>query len=849
MTHEEKFFSYGSLYEQELLNEANYKLLGEQALQASYDKERTDDGDLTRTKLGQKFMSFQYLAVREGVAKFIEALATPRRGVKPTYYLIILDMLEVYRGREDELIDMLALSSFSVLFRRALGNDGKISSLASTIGNDIRDEVQLQAYMNEHKDKEPSVITGMSKRVQPLYRREYVRARMGHDDFSYKEWNRSDMQALGGALIDTIIHSCNYFEYVQGETMEIRGTQQLIEAWRKNEEALVSQAYKLCPTVIPPEDWTGYSKGGYHGELQYTSPFLRLHGQRTPFLNSYMRRLSNLELKNVYKAINAIQATPWCINIQVLDIIKQIVSNGGGQAGIPYMNQPPPPVVLPPEPTEEQIAHYKKHIVPFYRSEARRKSLALRVLSHIRLADEFKSYERIYFPHNMDFRGRVYPIPSFSPQGDDLNKGLLLFTDVPPINDIVAEKWFLVTGANLAGVDKVSYEDRITWVKENHDNILRSANEPLGDLWWADQDCPIQFLAFCFEYKRYVEHIKEHGSILGFVTGLPVAYDGTCSGLQHFSAILRDPVGGKAVNLVPSDKPQDIYAVVAEKVNNQLKIDARTGTDDENTVTENGVEYIKYGTRTLAQQWLAFGVTRKVTKRNVMTLAYGSKEFGFRQQIQEDIIKPDLDEKGIMSIFAESYRQADGYLAKLIWNAVSTTVVKAVEGMKWLQACSKEVTKERQVVTWVTPMGLPVQQNYMENENKTIRLNINGTRLRLYQQHPTGAIDKRKQSSGIAPNFIHSMDASHLQLTTCVSYDRGIRHFAMIHDSYGCPVAQAQILYDTVRETFVSMYESTDVLANFRADLQLLTSRRLPEPPLKGTLDLSVIKDSEYIFS
>src|SRR3546814_17064020 len=43
------------------------------------------------------------------------------------------------------------------------------------------------------------------------------------------------------------------------------------------------------------------------------------------------------------------------------------------------------------------------------------------------------------------------------------------------------------------------------------------------------------------------------------VSRIPVALDGSCSGLQHFSAMLRDEEGGAAVNLLPAERPQDVY--------------------------------------------------------------------------------------------------------------------------------------------------------------------------------------------------------------------------------------------------------------------------------------------------
>lgn len=209
-----------------------------------------------------------------------------------------------------------------------------------------------------------------------------------------------------------------------------------------------------------------------------------------------------------------------------------------------------------------------------------------------------------------------------------------------------------------------------------------------------------------------------------------------------------------------------------------------------------------------------------------------------------------MQEQKENSVFSDANCwQASAYMAKLIWNAVRTTVVAAVEGMKWLQDCAKLVTKKGQVVTWTTPMGLPIQQSYMECESRQVRLRCAGKNIRLYSLNMTGNIDKRAQAQGVAPNFIHSMDASHLQLTVCNAVDAGIHHFAMIHDSYGAPVAQAKHMYKVVRESFIKMYTDHDVLESFRDDMKKLSDTKLPDFPARGILDLNEIIKSKYIFS
>jgi DNA-directed RNA polymerase len=179
----------------------------------------------------------------------------------------------------------------------------------------------------------------------------------------------------------------------------------------------------------------------------------------------------------------------------------------------------------------------------------------------------------------------------------------------------------------------VSLEARVEWVLDNEEEICSIAENPYDNRGWCgtigsvEIDKPWQFLAFCFEWSGYCKYGES------FVSKLPVAMDGSCSGIQHFSAMLRDEIGGNAVNLVPAELPQDVYGMVAKKVIEQAQEEAVSGTEDELKHTEEGVAYVKRGTKALAKQWLSFGITRKTTKRSVMTLAYGSKEYGFKEQL------------------------------------------------------------------------------------------------------------------------------------------------------------------------------------------------------------------------
>ena len=58
----------------------------------------------------------------------------------------------------------------------------------------------------------------------------------------------------------------------------------------------------------------------------------------------------------------------------------------------------------------------------------RENSKRVALITKLYLANKFKEYEKIFFPHNVDFRGRTYPlVPTLNPQSDDLGKALLEF--------------------------------------------------------------------------------------------------------------------------------------------------------------------------------------------------------------------------------------------------------------------------------------------------------------------------------------------------------------------------------------------------------------------------------------
>jgi DNA-directed RNA polymerase, mitochondrial len=244
-------------------------------------------------------------------------------------------------------------------------------------------------------------------------------------------------------------------------------------------------------------------------------------------------------------------------------------------------------------------------------------------------------FDRIYFPYNLDFRGRAYPMPPhLSNVGSDLCRGMLLFAEGKPLGPR-GLFWLKVHLANLAGKDKMSFDDRARYVDENMDNVRASAMHPFGaDRWWMKLDDPFQGLGACMEIIKAIDS----GDPESFVSSFPVHMDGSCNGLQHYAALGRDRAGGKSVNLCSTTEPQDVYIGVMHEVIRRVSEEASRSLDfdvsDVASLSSN--QQKEYGNHRAAL--LVDGlIDRGVVKRTVMTSVYGVTYIGARDQILEKI--------------------------------------------------------------------------------------------------------------------------------------------------------------------------------------------------------------------
>lgn len=810
-----------------------------------------EKGTEDRTEYGQQIMAGRLDALSQAIRQWMEEAGKGSPSRWALAYKRVKDC-------DPKTLAYLALKHVMA----GISSVRTLQDVSVSIGTSVEDELRFAEVRKEEARVFDRLVNGAKKRTSAHYKRVYA-TRIADNHIEWEKWSRTDRLHVGIKLLDILIQTIGLVEVVTNSshsnkaTKYVRALPETLE-WieRKNEvTALLRPVYE--PMVVPPRDWTTPYDGGY---LSSNIKPLKLVKTKN---KAYLEELSHIDMPIVYEAINAIQRTPWRINWKVLEVMSKLWEEGTPLACIPPKDGLPlPPKPFDIETNEEARKSYRIEAARIYRRNLSILGKRIGFSMTLGLAERYAEYPAIYFPYQLDFRGRIYAVSYLNPQGPDYQKALIEFAEGKPLGS-EGWKWLAIHGANLAGYDKVSLEDRIQWVLDNEDEILAIAEDPIANRGWCTEmggqelhkENPWQFLAFCYEWAGYVREGES------YVSRIPVAMDGSCSGIQHFSAMLRDEIGGAAVNLVPQDLPSDVYRMVAEKVIEQAEREAESGTEDSLKHREDGTAYIKPGTKTLARQWLKFGITRKVTKRSVMTLAYGSKQYGFKEQIMEDIIGPAKEaatapdgtiDPELFPFDGDGFHAAN-WMAGAIWEAVNKVLVKAGEAMRWLQDAAQLAAKEELPVRWTTPVGFPVMQAYPALEQRRVKTAINGQITYLVMNRELDKLDKRKQGQGISPNFVHSCDAAHLMLTVVRAHQEGIRNFSMVHDSFGTTAGDAEDMFHIVREAFVEMYTEVNVLEDFRNEIaqQLSEKARDSLKPLPecGNLDLSRVVESRFCFA
>lgn len=480
-------------------------------------------------------------------------------------------------------------------------------------------------------------------------------------------------------------------------------------------------------------------------------------------------------------------------------------------------------------------------------SQTNRDEFILNTIHGIEKSPGWLGY-KFYLASFMDFRGRVYARdPYFSYQSSDLARGHLMFAEKKLMTD-KGYKHLLIHTANSfnqsytidelkeidwlerdyikdlnndnipdTSVDKMTLQDRINWTENNLEMIFDIALDPIKyKEIWLDAERPWVFLSLCFEIIKY---LAEDGD---YYSQIPIAVDGTVNGTQHLAAMSKDEVAGNMVGLVPQEKPIDFYIVVAKGI-----IKTNIGNDLGELLAKIPMKLIRKG----------------ISKRGTMTKAYDA---GIR--CIANIIYTDCYDAGMTTKYNIT-RSIANRLAKDLVQTYNSLCSGPVAVKNYLQALTKYRIKNLGYKTaqWETPSGFEVVSEKWTTKKKRAVVSFCKKRIDIIYREITDKPAIHEITSGISPNYVHSMDAAHMTLVINKLNKEGITSFGAIHDSFSVHADDVDKLLEITKSVFISMYKH-DVFEDIKEQFIHSDKGFKINKPKSGKLDLNQIKDSKYFF-
>ncbi|KAM3965715.1 LOW QUALITY PROTEIN: mitochondrial RNA polymerase [Aphomia sociella] len=615
--------------------------------------------------------------------------------------------------------------------------------------------------------------------------------------------------------------------------LELKPHPALARLWAGGARRSLRVRAALAPALAPPMPWCTRASRAY---LLTPTPLIRM----PLYVQNQWKRLEEAPPEALYPALdslNQLGEVPWAINKRILDLQLKVFRSGGNKK----LDIPPPSSLdlqqfkLPGEregASENSAASAFKRRIAFNRARAEMHSLWCDALYKLSLANHFRE-SRFWLAHNMDFRGRVYACPPHvSALGADAARALLQFARAHALG-ARGLRWLRLHALALTGTMKrATLDERLKYAESITDKMLDSADNPLdGEGWWMQSEEPWQTLACCIEIANALRSPNPEEYQCAF----PVHQDGSCNGLQHYAALGGDAAGAAAVNLAPHTRPQDVYSAVAALVEEARVRDEAGGLT--------------------AARILQGFVRRKVIKQTVMTTVYGVTRFGARLQIAKQL-------KDIEDFPKEHVWSCSQYLTTKTFESLREMFTSTKLIQDWFTDCAKLISGVcGESVEWVTPLGLPVVQPYYRRAPPAAT-----TTLRAPLDHQMRPCTM-KQRNAFPPNFIHSLDSSHMMLTGLHCQARGLA-FVSVHDCFWTHPHTVDRMNEICREQFVALHSQPilEDLSEFLVKRYSYDYRELDESasggvnkkrvnnllkkvPGKGDFDLKSVLKSVYFFS
>jgi DNA-directed RNA polymerase len=125
---------------------------------------------------------------------------------------------------------------------------------------------------------------------------------------------------------------------------------------------------------------------------------------------------------------------------------------------------------------------------------------------------------------------------------------------------------------------------------------------------------------------------------------------------------------------------------------------------------------------------------------------------------------------------------------------------------------SKPGQNQMTTVVWTTPLDLPIVQPYRKLSKRAVKTNLQTINI-SDPNHPS-PVDSTKQRQAFPPNFIHSLDATHMLMTALACNEKKLT-FASVHDSFWTHACDVEVMNKIIRDQFIQLHEQP-IMENLR---------------------------------
>ena len=803
---QERRISFQSGLEEQMLYDGNNKYWSE------YD--RAGDEGIPEQQLLDNMVSLLTPVYQE----WIDIISTNKKTPNWVYPLLTLGAAKMADLTIRSVIThWLKLNSVSTMSDDIKGTPPLAQHIARTISKDAINIISYQQAKKDFKDdwrKQSKFIKNWTEKRCLAFTRKMMQipkmTLKQKDDFGHHMIRIAE----ASTVIRTYVVNKPHGKYWR-KRLHVTFSDNVLKDLHKKHKFLENTVLLYRPMVSPPVDHTLERSGGY---LHHWVRKEVVHRYSSDYITEehILKQQHSEPSQKVLDAVNGMQKTEWKINDRVLKVMTDFFHNNTRLCNLPAYSFDAFEFSdsYPEEGTKNEKAVWCQRREEAWANWFKEEQKRGRMLVRLELANKLMRWGFFYNTMTLDFRGRGYTTCELlSCQGSDFDRGLIMFAN--PVQQTERGKyWAKVHIANLFDVDKVSFDDRVQWVDDNIDMLKRINEDPYNNKEWIDDSVKknksFQRIAAIFDFFR-----------TDGLTQVPVQMDGACNGSQHWSAIMKDDGLASLVNVVPSETPQDLYQHVA---------DASTDYLNENKTNPWCAKFLEY--------WQG-KLSRKITKRSTMCDAYGLTFYGIQKYMK---LEGHVD-----WVPHETQAGAIVELARAVQAGLGTALESANRGKEYLRAITNIVSSMGEHLTYTVPSGFKVVHHYTKiRKRRSLAALFNNKELIFWED--AGDLHAKKAEQGIPPNYIHSLDASHLICTVFVLYNMGMSSFSMIHDSYGCHAPFIDDLIKVTKEQFYEMHK-VNLLQELKEQIEERYGITLPTVPSTGELRIGSVLESDYFFS